>query len=376
MNKLLLWLVTYLSINCVIAAPKSTSPIDTITADYATAVDFCLFHQFTDAEKLLKQIIQNGEHPNREDAQSLLLEEVYFRRHQYQAYVRFCDSTGYTGPNLSEARLLTSQPLPNFSIPTDSIQLPIRVQKWPIVTVLIHGKPYRFVIDTGCERTTISKRLASQLKSKPLFNVSVINSLHQSTKAVLTRIDSLQIGELTIMNLPVWKTTMTGFPADGMLGWDVLQQFRFTIDYKAQQLSVRKPVFQPTATRNLLGTRRPLLVFHSSLGHQLNLFLDTGSNVGISLTPVGISKIGPYQKGSRLGAQLGIGGRFKIRKEQTIKHTDLRMGAHVLNLRKTQIERSNEIICSVLKDGTVGSGQFRKGRLSIDYLNNHFDYDE
>ncbi|WP_157634742.1 retropepsin-like aspartic protease [Spirosoma panaciterrae] len=376
MNKPLIWLLLSLSITYTIAAPKSTSPTDTIAPDYVKAVDLCLFHQFTDAEKLLKQIIQNEEHPNREAARYLLLEDVYFRRNQYQAYVRFCDSTAYRGYNLSEARLLASQPLPSFSLPADSIQLPIRVRKWPIVTVLIHGKPYRFIIDTGAERTTISKHLAARLQAKSLLNTSVNNSLHQAVSSVFTRIDSLQIGELIVRDLPVWQTSMTGFPADGLLGWDVLQQFRFTIDYKAQQLSFRKPIFLPTATRNLLGIGRLLLLSQSDIGNQLDLFLDTGSNAGISLTPVGISKIGPYQKGSRLGAQLGLGGRFKIRKEQTVKQTIIHMGPHVLNLRKAPIERSNELICSVLKDGTVGSGQFRKGRLTIDYLNNHFDYDE
>lgn len=376
MNKQLIWLLLSLSITYTIAAPKPTSPTDTIAPDYGKAVDLCLFHQFTDAEKLLKQIIQNEEHPNREAARYLLLEDVYFRRNQYQAYVRFCDSTAYRGYKLSEARLLASQPLPSFSLPADSIQLPIRVRKWPIVTVRIHGKPYRFIIDTGCERTTISKRLANQLQIKPLASTVINNILHQSVKAVLTRVDSLRIGDLILTNLPVWQTSVTGFPTDGFLGWDVLQQFRFTIDYKAEQLILQKPIAQSTATLNLLGISRLLLLFHSSTGNQLNLFLDTGSNAGISLTPVGISKIGPHQKGSRLGFQSAIGGRFKIFKEQIIKHTTIHMGSHVLNLKKTPIERINELICSVFKDGSVGSKQFRKGRLTIDYLNNHFDYDE
>lgn len=374
MIKHLLWTVVFLLVNSAVVARCLTPSADTIAPDYDRAVDRCLFHQFAEAESLLYQIARRPDHPNREDARFLLMEEVYFKRNQYQSYLRFADSTGQKPVNYAVAKLLVNQPMPRFNIPADSILIPLQVSGWPIAHVVIHGKPYRFIVDTGAEHTFISSRLTAELQLSNLLNDSAINSLRQTIPAIYNRIDTLRLGELTVTNLPVMQASMAFFPADGLLGWDILRQFCFTIDYATQQLVLRKPVLRPTSVRNLLGITRLLLAFQATAGNQLNLFLDTGSNAGISLTPIGVTKIGPYKTGHRLGLQAGIGGRVRIGRQQTVKRTSARVGERQLALKRVRIESTNEIICSVLKDGTVGSKQFKKGRLTIDYLNNHFEY--
>ena len=306
----------------------------------------------------------------------MLLEEVYFRRDRYRAYLHFADSTGQKTVNYAVAKLLVNQPAPRFTIPADSILIPLLITGWAIVIVLVNGKPYRFILDTGAERTFISNQLATELRLPNLLNDSAINSLSQTIPAVFNSIDTLQLGDLTVTNLPVVQASIAFFPADGLLGWDILRQFCFTIDYVNQQLVLRKPVLNPTAARNLLGTTKPLLAFQTVAGNQLNVFLDTGSNAGLSLTPIGLTKIGIYKKGNRLGMQAGIGGRIRIGRERTVRRFIVRIGGRQLALKRVQIERGDEIICSVFKDGTVGSKQFKKGRLTIDYLNNHFEYAE
>ena len=379
MTKQLLWLVAMLFTNSGFAARCPGTSADSISPDYDRASDLCLFHQFADAELLLNQIVRRSDHPNRDYAQLLLTEEVYLYRGLYGKYVHFADSTGHSLLHYAFAKKMLTQPTTQIGLSVDSMMVGFKLKKKGliIVEVLVNGKPRNFMVDTGCQRTIISDKLANELQLTRLLNdAEITNSLGQAVPSSISILDSLQLGGLRVANLPVYIESLWGFGVDGALGWDILRHLCFTIDYANQKLVLRRPVSQTVAIKNLLGGSRPLVTFRSETGNQLNLFFDSGSNERVSFSPNGLTKIGPYESGRKLGFELGFGGRMQVRREKTVKCTNIRISEHLYHERKTHVKRLDDTICGVIIDGTVGSGQFRKGHLTVDFANNRFVYTE
>jgi hypothetical protein len=378
MLKKILVLVGLLLANHAFAVRLWIVPADSIAPDYDRAVDLCLFHNYAEAELELRQITARVDHPNYEVARSLLTEEVYLWRGEYQKYVHFGDSTGYKPHNYAFARHMLNQPAVQIELPVDSLVLAFTLKKkgHVVVKVLVNGQPRTFMVDTGCQRSIISTKLAEELQLTKLLDDSIRNSLNQTIASPVSLLNSVQVGALRVTNLPVWVGSMWGFGVDGALGWDVLRQFHVTFDYKNRQLILRKPITQATPARNLLGGSRPLIAFQSTTGEWLNLFFDSGSNGRVSLSPNGLTKIGQYKSRKTLGFQMGFGGRIRLRKENLVKRTTIRIHNDLYPMKRPGIMHSNELICSVITDGIVGSRQFLKGRLTLDFANNRFTYQQ
>src|SRR6266852_397507 len=90
-----------------------------------------------------------------------------------------------------------------------------------VVPVMINGRgPFRFIVDTGANHSTISPGLARELGLKPAEGPSIIlDGITGSAQVSFVRIDRLQAGELTIESTAVpvvWASVMAG--ADGILG--------------------------------------------------------------------------------------------------------------------------------------------------------------
>lgn len=176
MLKRLIGLVALLLTNSAFAAQCSIALFDTIAPDYDRASDLCLFHQFGEAEILLTQIIRQPAHPNRDVARLLLTEEVYLWRGLYQKYVRFADSTGLPLLNYTFAKMMLQRPAMQIELPVDSTTVGFRVKKkgHVIVEIMVNGKPRKFMVDTGCQRSVISTKLANELQLARFLNDSLL----------------------------------------------------------------------------------------------------------------------------------------------------------------------------------------------------------
>ena len=147
--------------------------------------------------------------------------------------------------------------------------------------------PYRFLVDTGADRTAISRQLAAQLKlvrGEPAELHSVVGVSTVSTATV----PSLQLthNPIRIVDAPLLDQVNMG--ADGILGVDSLRSQRVTFDFTAQTMSI-----VPSATRDFAdepGTivvqanrRNGRLVVTDATANetQLTVVLDTGSQVSI-----------------------------------------------------------------------------------------------
>jgi predicted aspartyl protease len=306
----------------------------------------------------------------------LLADEVYLYRGQYHRYVALADSIGEKFQHYDFAQLMSAQPLMQ-AVLTDSLHQPFRLIKHghSVVTLLVNGRPNRFIVDSGAQRTTLSTKLAAELKLPKLVDYQLTNSLGQSLPSSIHMLDSFQLGTLHVSHLPVMTQSLWADGADGLLGWDVLRQMELVIDYATRTLTLRQPPRQPRSTvRNLLGGSRPMVVVQNGSTNYLTLFLDTGSDELVELTPAGQAKLIDGRPGHFLDVRLGVGGRVRIRRQKAVKQVAVRTDGYMRTVRKLSVERPNEQIEGVLIDGIVGSGFFRNGRLLLDPISYYFEF--
>jgi len=156
------------------------------------------------------------------------------------------------------------------------------------VPVRLSGSgPYRFLVDTGADRTAISRQLAGKLNLQQ-GDRAELHSITGASSVATATLPDLQFTRkaVKITDAPLLDSAYIG--ADGILGVDSLRSQRVLFDFKGQTLSVVPssiPDFvDEPGTIVIRGARRNgRLVFTdaSANGHSLTVVVDTGSQVSI-----------------------------------------------------------------------------------------------
>jgi predicted aspartyl protease len=110
-----------------------------------------------------------------------------------------------------------------------------------VVPVMINGRgPFRFIVDTGANHSTISPGLARELGLTPSDAASIVlDGITGSAQVSFVTIDRLQAGDLTIEGtaLPVvWASVMAG--ADGILGAAGLKEKSLLVDFQRNRVTI------------------------------------------------------------------------------------------------------------------------------------------
>lgn len=108
------------------------------------------------------------------------------------------------------------------------------------VETLVNGQgPFRFVVDSGADRSVISEALALRL-ALPRGRDVVVHGIGGSAVTPTARIDHLLAGEarLSGAELPVLPPERVG--GDGLLGVDILQDRAVVMDFRRRRLEVRR----------------------------------------------------------------------------------------------------------------------------------------
>lgn len=156
------------------------------------------------------------------------------------------------------------------------------------VPVLLSGRgPYRFLVDTGADRTAISRDLARSLNlaagdSASLHSVSGVSTVTTAT------VPTLQLTRKEIRNIDAPLLEGTNMGADGILGLDSLRSQRILFDFGNNVMSIvpsATPDFKPEpGTIVVQGVRRNgrlVLTEASANNHPVTVVIDTGSQVSI-----------------------------------------------------------------------------------------------
>lgn len=154
-----------------------------------------------------------------------------------------------------------------------------------VVPVKINGRgPYRFIVDTGANHSTISPELVRELGLKTDSEALVtLDGITGAAQVTYVSIDRLQAGDLTLEDtaLPVvWAPVMAG--ADGILGAAGMAEKSLLIDFQRNRVAIashiesflRNQQIKIHAARVING----LMVLDTTVGGvRTAAVLDTGS---------------------------------------------------------------------------------------------------
>ena len=147
--------------------------------------------------------------------------------------------------------------------------------------------PYRFLVDTGADRTAISRELAKKLNLDGTGNATLHSVTGASTVATATVRDlQLTRKNLTVRDAPLLDRANMG--ADGILGVDSLRSQRVLFDFEGQTISIvpsAAPAVQNEPDSIVVQAKRRkghlILTQARANGRRLNVVIDTGSQFSI-----------------------------------------------------------------------------------------------
>ncbi len=123
-------------------------------------------------------------------------------------------------------------------VPLESLALSSDQAMRMTVMVNVAGQgPYAFLVDTGSERTAISRQLATELKLPSGVPARVHSVLGSQTVATVN-IHQLGVGNrsLSVIDAPTFEAEHIG--AAGILGIDSLRAQRVVFDFKAREMRI------------------------------------------------------------------------------------------------------------------------------------------
>nr|WP_294847151.1 retroviral-like aspartic protease family protein [uncultured Sphingomonas sp.] len=179
---------------------------------------------------------------------------------------------------------LTNMPAP----PVDLVEMKRDNADRMTVEVEVAGRgPYRFLVDTGSERTVISRELAGKLALRagaPIRLHSVV-SVSGVPTVVIPNLKVAQ-NHVSVLDAPALSAFNIG--ADGMLGIDSLRSKRVLLDFKSHTMTIT-PTEEPSV--RLEGdtivvrakNRKGRLIFTDAEidGRRVTIIIDTGSQFSI-----------------------------------------------------------------------------------------------
>ena len=156
------------------------------------------------------------------------------------------------------------------------------------VPVIVSGTgPYRFLVDTGADRTAISTDIATNLGLQVGLRAS-LHSVAGVSRVATATVPSLQLTHkpVRIVDAPLLERINMG--ADGILGVDSLRSQRVMFDFEAQTMSIvpaAVPDFHDEqGTIVVTASRRNgrLVVTEAKANNRaLTVVLDTGAQISI-----------------------------------------------------------------------------------------------
>lgn len=274
----------------------------------------------------------------------------------------------------------------------DSVVISIELKYgYPLIKIEINGKYYYFVFDTGCSRTLIGKNIATE-NNVVCDNKKLIASTVDGSVNVFSSIfPDFNLGSIKISNFPTVTIDrdyainakflfISLFRVDGIIGWDLLQNFDFTIDYKNKQLVLRKPIEKNTEQRNLFWYYMPIVKFYYN-GYPLLFVLDTGSNL-TSFNELSISSILGIDTNNLEKRTRKIYGMNGMIKSHEYKYPDFQCYTIVdnevtlLSVNIALLQNMEGYNIPINVDGVLGSDWFKDKAVRFDITNGIFQISE
>ncbi len=152
------------------------------------------------------------------------------------------------------------------------------------VSVDIDGSgPFPFIVDTGAERTVVSRELAEALGLESRGDVTLA-TVANVRRVPSVQIDSMRVGRRTLNDIHAPALERANMGALGMLGVDSLRSQRVVFDFERQELTLTQSHLDdrdwPSDTIVITGRTklgRLILTDAQVDGQRVRVIIDTGS---------------------------------------------------------------------------------------------------
>jgi len=148
--------------------------------------------------------------------------------------------------------------------------------------------PYPFIVDTGAERTVISRELARELELRPGRD-TIVHSMTEVSRIPTVVLPGLRVGQRTVNGIEAPALARTNLGASGLLGVDSLRQQRVVFDFAREEMTIspsrRAERHWPAGSIVVTGRRifgRLVLVDAYVDEERVWVIIDTGSQVSVA----------------------------------------------------------------------------------------------
>lgn len=147
--------------------------------------------------------------------------------------------------------------------------------------------PYQFLVDTGADRTAVSREIVAQLKLASAGGAA-LHSVSGVSNVSTARVPNLALTRTPEQSIDAAVLDRANIGADGIVGVDILRSQRVQFDFEKQTMSI-VPSATPDLSREpgtiVVTARRKngrLVVTDAEAnGRRLTVILDTGSQISI-----------------------------------------------------------------------------------------------
>lgn len=163
-----------------------------------------------------------------------------------------------------------------------------RTQRMTVPVSIGGSGPYSFIVDTGSERTVISRELAEELGLEAGRTATVF-SMTEASRVDTVVIPNLEVGQRTISDIHAPALSRSNLGAEGMLGVDSLQSQRVELDFVRDQMTVspaQRAPETPWPADTIVVTARSryghLIITDASFDDEpIVVIVDTGAQVTV-----------------------------------------------------------------------------------------------
>jgi Aspartyl protease/Tetratricopeptide repeat len=301
-----------------------------------------LSNRLDDAQKWLEEAI--ALQPGDADAK-VMLAEAFYRRDDFQQA-----AASLNGVEVSTNKLITSQyPTLNVAkLESFKGQMPyevhgdgqttrlkfLKTDPLPLVSVRVDGgDEVTFFIDTGGSEVALDTEFAKELGLPHFGEVQGTFSGGEHANVQQSRIESLNVGDWTIKNLPIVTLALRQLSEglgvkriDGCIGTNLLYHFLATLDFPHGELVLRRKTakslkqFAAASSGNSVAVPFWIASDHFMVGWgrvetipPALLFVDTGlAGAGVKLAESVIKQAGIKLVENKASEGAGGGGKLKI----------------------------------------------------------------